>query len=209
MLAGISAAIAAIPEEPPILLAVILGLGAYRLMRRGVLVRRLERPGGARRRRPDHHRQDRHPDARTGSWSRRGRSGRTGPIEPAEAAGLSWKPCAPRRTHGRRTARASRAPSRGPRGGRRGARRRPGPRQADCWFASRRRRAAVLRCTAHDGRRRMARSWPSARPRRSRWFADGATSATGIRGTATVEQAAAGATAPAPGRDGPTAGRGA
>lgn len=41
LLAGISAAIAAIPEEPPILLAVILGLGAYRLLRRGVLVRRL------------------------------------------------------------------------------------------------------------------------------------------------------------------------
>lgn len=41
LLAGISAAIAAIPEEPPILLAVILGLGAFRLMRRGVLVRRL------------------------------------------------------------------------------------------------------------------------------------------------------------------------
>ena len=41
ILAGISAAIAAIPEEPPILLAVILGLGAYRLMKRGVLVRRL------------------------------------------------------------------------------------------------------------------------------------------------------------------------
>ena len=38
---GISAAIAAIPEEPPILLAVILGLGAYRLLRRDVLVRRL------------------------------------------------------------------------------------------------------------------------------------------------------------------------
>ncbi|HYL39808.1 MAG TPA: HAD-IC family P-type ATPase, partial [Candidatus Binatus sp.] len=41
LLAGISSAIAAIPEEPPILLAVILGLGAYRLLRRGVLVRRL------------------------------------------------------------------------------------------------------------------------------------------------------------------------
>ncbi len=41
LLAGISAAIAAIPEEPPILLAVILGLGAYRLLKRGVLVRRL------------------------------------------------------------------------------------------------------------------------------------------------------------------------
>ena len=41
LLAGISAAIAAIPEEPPILIAIILGLGAYRLMRRGVLVRRL------------------------------------------------------------------------------------------------------------------------------------------------------------------------
>src|SRR4029079_13455042 len=40
-LAGISSAIAAIPEEPPVLLAVILGLGAYRLLRRGVLVRRL------------------------------------------------------------------------------------------------------------------------------------------------------------------------
>jgi P-type Ca2+ transporter type 2C len=38
LLAGISAAIAAIPEEPPILLAVILGLGAYRLLKRGVLV---------------------------------------------------------------------------------------------------------------------------------------------------------------------------
>ncbi|MHB8891534.1 MAG: cation-translocating P-type ATPase [Candidatus Limnocylindrales bacterium] len=41
ILAGISAAIAAIPEEPPVLLAVILGLGAYRLLKRGVLVRRL------------------------------------------------------------------------------------------------------------------------------------------------------------------------
>jgi Ca2+-transporting ATPase len=41
LLAGISAAIAAIPEEPPILLAVILGLGAYRLLRKDVLVRRL------------------------------------------------------------------------------------------------------------------------------------------------------------------------
>src|SRR4029079_6267137 len=41
VLAGISAAIAAIPEEPPILLAVILGLGAYRLLKRQVLVRRL------------------------------------------------------------------------------------------------------------------------------------------------------------------------
>ena len=41
ILAGISAAIAAIPEEPPLLLAVILGLGAYRLLRRRVLVRRL------------------------------------------------------------------------------------------------------------------------------------------------------------------------
>jgi len=41
LLAGISAAIAAIPEEPPVLLAVILGLGAYRLMRKNVLVRRL------------------------------------------------------------------------------------------------------------------------------------------------------------------------
>ena len=41
VLAGVSAAIASIPEEPPILLAVVLGLGAYRLLRRGVLVRRL------------------------------------------------------------------------------------------------------------------------------------------------------------------------
>jgi Ca2+-transporting ATPase len=41
VLAGISSAIAAIPEEPPVLLAVILGLGAFRLLRRGVLVRRL------------------------------------------------------------------------------------------------------------------------------------------------------------------------
>jgi Ca2+-transporting ATPase len=41
LLAGIAAAIAAVPEEPPVLLAVILGLGAYRLLRRGVLVRRL------------------------------------------------------------------------------------------------------------------------------------------------------------------------
>ncbi len=41
LLAGISAAIAAIPEEPPVLLAVILGLGAYRLLKRNVLVRRL------------------------------------------------------------------------------------------------------------------------------------------------------------------------
>ena len=41
VLAGISAAIAAIPEEPPALVAVVLGLGAYRLMRMKVLVRRL------------------------------------------------------------------------------------------------------------------------------------------------------------------------
>jgi Ca2+-transporting ATPase len=41
LLAGISAAIAAIPEEPPILLAVVLGIGAHRLLRKGVLVRRL------------------------------------------------------------------------------------------------------------------------------------------------------------------------
>lgn len=41
ILAGIASAIAAIPEEPPVLLAVILGLGAYRLLKRGVLVRRL------------------------------------------------------------------------------------------------------------------------------------------------------------------------
>ena len=41
LVAGNAAAIAAIPEEPPVLLAVILGLGAYRLLRRGVLVRRL------------------------------------------------------------------------------------------------------------------------------------------------------------------------
>jgi Ca2+-transporting ATPase len=41
LLAGITAAIAAVPEEPPVLLAVILGLGAYRLLRRSVLVRRL------------------------------------------------------------------------------------------------------------------------------------------------------------------------
>jgi Ca2+-transporting ATPase len=41
LLAGVAAAIAAIPEEPPVLLAVILGLGAYRLLRRNVLVRRL------------------------------------------------------------------------------------------------------------------------------------------------------------------------
>ena len=41
LLAAISAAIAAIPEEPPVLLAVILSLGAYRLLRRDVLVRRL------------------------------------------------------------------------------------------------------------------------------------------------------------------------
>ena len=41
ILAGVSAAIAAIPEEPPILLAVVLGLGAYRLLKRDVLVRHL------------------------------------------------------------------------------------------------------------------------------------------------------------------------
>jgi Ca2+-transporting ATPase len=41
LLAAISVTIAAIPEEPPILVAVVLGLGAYRLLRRGVLVRRL------------------------------------------------------------------------------------------------------------------------------------------------------------------------
>jgi Ca2+-transporting ATPase len=41
LIAGISAAIASIPEEPPVLLAVVLGLGAYRLLKRDVLVRRL------------------------------------------------------------------------------------------------------------------------------------------------------------------------
>ncbi|HET7142170.1 MAG TPA: HAD-IC family P-type ATPase [Candidatus Limnocylindria bacterium] len=41
LLAGISAAIAAIPEEPPILLAVVLGIGAHRLLRKKVLVHRL------------------------------------------------------------------------------------------------------------------------------------------------------------------------
>lgn len=41
ILAGVSAAVAAIPEEPPVLLAVILTLGSYRLLKRGVLVRRL------------------------------------------------------------------------------------------------------------------------------------------------------------------------
>ncbi|MGD0017947.1 MAG: cation-transporting P-type ATPase [Candidatus Limnocylindrales bacterium] len=41
VLAGVSAAIAAIPEEPPALVAVVLGLGAYRLLRMNVLVRRL------------------------------------------------------------------------------------------------------------------------------------------------------------------------
>ena len=41
ILAGVSAAIAAIPEEPPALVAVVLGLGAYRLLKMNVLVRRL------------------------------------------------------------------------------------------------------------------------------------------------------------------------
>jgi Ca2+-transporting ATPase len=41
LLAGVSAAIAAIPEEPPALVAVVLGLGAYRLLKLNVLVRRL------------------------------------------------------------------------------------------------------------------------------------------------------------------------
>jgi hypothetical protein len=41
VLAGVSAAIAAIPEEPPALVAVVLGLGAYRLLKMKVLVRRL------------------------------------------------------------------------------------------------------------------------------------------------------------------------
>jgi Ca2+-transporting ATPase len=41
LIAGVAAAIAAIPEEPPVLLAVVLGLGAYRLLKRNVLVRRL------------------------------------------------------------------------------------------------------------------------------------------------------------------------
>jgi Ca2+-transporting ATPase len=41
LLAAITVTISAIPEEPPILVAVVLGLGAYRLLRRGVLVRRL------------------------------------------------------------------------------------------------------------------------------------------------------------------------
>jgi Ca2+-transporting ATPase len=41
LLAGVSAAIAAIPEEPPALVAVVLGLGAYRLLKMNVTVRRL------------------------------------------------------------------------------------------------------------------------------------------------------------------------
>ena len=60
LLAGISAAIAAIPEEPPVLLAVILGLGAYRLLRRSVLVRRLNAEETLGAVDLDRHRQDRH-----------------------------------------------------------------------------------------------------------------------------------------------------
>ena len=87
LLAGISAAIAAIPEEPPILLAVILGLGAYRLLQARRPRPAAQRRGDARRDRPDRHRQDRHPDPATGSRSRR--SGRLAARSTTPTAGCA------------------------------------------------------------------------------------------------------------------------
>ena len=49
-----------IPEEPPVLVAVVLGLGAYRLLRRGRAGSSAQRRGGPRRDRPRRHGQDRH-----------------------------------------------------------------------------------------------------------------------------------------------------
>ena len=62
LLAGISAAIAAIPEEPPILLAVILGLGALPAAQAWRARAPAQRRGDARRGRPDPDRQDRDAD---------------------------------------------------------------------------------------------------------------------------------------------------
>ena len=121
ILAGISAAIAAIPEEPPVLLAVILGLGAYRLLQPRRPRPPAERRGDARRGRPDRHRQDRHahpeparrlvgPDAR-----RRGRGPGAASRPPRGGAPGRGGRLAGRRTSrpGRSRARcAARSPSR-------------------------------------------------------------------------------------------------
>ena len=59
LLAGVSAAIAAIPEEPPALVAVVLGLGAYRLLQDEGPGSAALGPGDAGLGGPDRHRQDR------------------------------------------------------------------------------------------------------------------------------------------------------
>ena len=104
LLAGISAAIAAIPEEPPVLLAVVLGLGAYPAAPARRPRAPAERPGDARRGRPDPHRQDRHADPEPPRAGRR-RTPATAPIARAGRGGS-----APRRGaagRGRRLGRRS------------------------------------------------------------------------------------------------------
>ncbi|MDD3651819.1 HAD-IC family P-type ATPase [Immundisolibacter sp.] len=63
VLTGLSLAFATIPEELPIIITMVLGLGSYALSRGNFLVKRIraaETPGGCDR---DRHRQDRHPHA--------------------------------------------------------------------------------------------------------------------------------------------------
>ena len=100
LLAGISAAIAAIPEEPPVLLAVILGLGSYRLLRARRPGSPPERGGDPRSGRPHHHRQDRHADGEPARAARDPDSTRAGPTRDGIAERRWPPPCAPRRTPG-------------------------------------------------------------------------------------------------------------
>ena len=165
ILAGISAAIAAIPEEPPILLAVVLGLGAYRLLKRGVLVRRLnaEETLGAIdlivTDKTGHH----HPQP-AWTWRRCGR--RTARwTTPRSGWDSSRRPCVPRRTRGR--ARTSpRARSRG-RYGRRSRRSgaRPPSTPATWCPPSRPTSATPSRGREPAGPTGRSRSWRSARRR--------------------------------------------
>ena len=166
LLAGISAAIAAIPEEPPILLAVILGLGAYRLLRRDVLVRRLnaEETLGA---------IDLIITDKTGTLTRN----RLDVVSVRDLAGPDRRACSARRParwvagRGRRlgprrghaAGLVHRVARSGDRGSRRG--REPRPRRPRLVRARHRRPADLDHAESRSGRH--GRTWPSARPRRS------------------------------------------
>ena len=182
LLAGVSAAIAAIPEEPPVLLAVILGLGAYRLLRRGVLVRRLnaEETLGA---------IDLIVTDKTGTLTRNrldvaSVSDLAGPVEEPARLASCMRRCAPRTTPGsaaraRRPARSRRrssAPSRRPAGDPsldrgRTARDRAGRRRPADLDATVRRDAVGPRGARHRRARGdpRARREPTARRGTPRW----------------------------------------